>query len=178
MRTGSFLLAALALTLVSACGHEQAAPTAQASPTLSASSQPSQTVTAAPAATASPARTDHTSSSSPRPSHPATARSSASPTIVLVTDADNGRTVHLRPLDRLEVRLGQDSYDPPASSSPALARRTSSGGYPTADPVDALFEARARGTADVSSSSDYACFHTSPRCLRPTRLWSVHVVID
>ena len=50
--------------------------------------------------------------------------------------------------------------------------------YPSADPVDAVFEAQSPGSADVTSSSDYTCFHTSPRCMRPTRLWAVHVLID
>lgn len=98
--------------------------------------------------------------------------------IAVVTDSDSGRTIRLRAGDRLQVRLNQDSYDPPTSSSAALERRSSTGGYPSADPVEALFEARSPGSADVSSSSDYACFHTSPRCLRPTRLWTVHVVVD
>jgi hypothetical protein len=98
--------------------------------------------------------------------------------VTVVTDADSERTVHLRPHERLEARLSQDSYDPPTSSTAqVLTRRSSTGGYPGSAPVLAVFEALTAGQADVSTSSDYACFHTTPRCMRPSRLWVVHVIV-
>lgn len=86
-------------------------------------------------------------------------------------------TVHLFAGQRLVVQLSQGTYDPPVSSSKVLVRRSSSGGYPTSQPVNAVFEAVARGTADVTASTDAACFHTQPRCMMPTRLWIVHVTV-
>lgn len=115
------------------------------------------------------------------PSHAlSTTAGTVSPTAgtVLVTDGANGSTVQLRVGQRLEVRLSQDTYDPPVSSADTyLVRRSSTGGYPSAEPADAVFEAVAHGTADVTATTDAACFHTEPRCLMPTRLWVVHVTV-
>ena len=97
---------------------------------------------------------------------------------VVVTDDASGSAVQLHVGQRLQVRLSQATYDPPISSAEqTLARRTSTGGYPSSQPVDALFEAMARGHADVTAGTDAACFHTEPRCMMPTRLWVVHVTV-
>ena len=112
---------------------------------------------------------------SPTPARPT---ATATPAIVVVTDDSNGSTVRLRIGQRLEVRLTKDTYDPPVSSADGVVvRRSSRGGYPSSDPVDAVFEAMGRGSADVSTQSDMACFHTQPRCYPPTRLWVVHVTV-
>ena len=95
----------------------------------------------------------------------------------VVTDGANGTTVYLHTGQRLSVHLDQGTYDPPGSSSNVLVRRSSSGGYPTDQPVRAVFEAVARGTADVTTNTDAACFHTEPRCMMPTRMWVVHVTV-
>jgi hypothetical protein len=95
-----------------------------------------------------------------------------------VTDDDAGTTVRLRVGQRLRVRLSQGTWDPPVSSAErVVARRSSSGGYPTDQPVDATFGAVGNGTADVTAQSDAACFHTEPRCLMASRQWQVHVVV-
>lgn len=150
-------------------------PSAQTStPRATHTSDPSPIATTgsatATAVTASPTVT-HRPTASPTPQPP--------PGTTVLTDADSGRTIAVAHGARIEVRLSQDSYDPPAASDPGvLQRRSSTGGYPSSDPVDAVFAALHAGQADLSASSDYACFHTSPQCYRPSRLWSVHVVVS
>jgi hypothetical protein len=130
----------------------------------------------ATAGTAS-SRPGHLSSPGPTPSPRPTPTAIGG--TVTVTDADSGMTVHLAVGQHLRVRLSSTSWDPPVSSAGAVvARRSSSGGYPTDQPVDATFDATARGSADVTSQSDAACFHTEPRCLMASRQWQVHVVVD
>ena len=58
-----------------------------------------------------------------------------------------------------------------------LERTYVSGGYPTGKQMVAVFKAVAAGTADIESSTDYACLHTTPSCALPQQLWSVHVVV-
>jgi hypothetical protein len=98
---------------------------------------------------------------------------------VTVTDDSNDSTVHLRIGEHLRVRLSSGTWDPPVSSADSVVvRRTSSGGYPSDQPVDAMFEGVGKGTADVTAQSDAACFHSQPRCLMASRQWQVHVVVD
>jgi hypothetical protein len=86
--------------------------------------------------------------------------------------------VHLVVGQHLRVRLSQGTWDPPDSTNTAVAvRRSSAGGYPSDQPVDATFDAIGRGSADVTAQSDAACFHTQPRCLMATRQWQVSVVV-
>ncbi len=97
-----------------------------------------------------------------------------------LTDGDSGRTILLALGQHLRVRLGGTgaTWDPPTSSSGAvLPRRSSTGGYPTGQPVDARFDATAPGSADVSANSDAACFHTQPRCMMASRNWQIHVTV-
>lgn len=96
-----------------------------------------------------------------------------------MTDNDNGRTVRLTRGQRLRVRLSNGTWDPPSSSAQGVVvRRTSSGGYPSDQTVDAVFEAVGTGRAQVSATSDAACFHTQPRCMMPVRSWVVHVIVS
>jgi hypothetical protein len=122
------------------------------------------------------------STASPRPATfpPPQPTLAAAATIgtVLLTDDANGSSVRLHVGQRLEVRLTQATYDPATSTAEqTLARRSSTGGYPTTAPLQAFFEAVASGYADVTASTDAACFHTEPRCMMPTRLWVVHVTV-
>ena len=97
----------------------------------------------------------------------------------MVTQDDDGRTVRLPVGYRLRVRLTTGTWDPPQSSDSAVVvRRSSSGGYPTDQAVDAIFDAVAAGGADVTAQSDAACFHTQPPCQMAQRQWSVHVVVS
>jgi hypothetical protein len=98
---------------------------------------------------------------------------------VTVTDDDSGTTVRLARGQHLRVRLAQGTWDPPVSSAEeVVVRRSSSGGYPTDQPVDATFEAVGAGRADVTAQSDAACFHTEPRCLMAQREWRVTVLVS
>jgi len=97
---------------------------------------------------------------------------------VTVTQDDHDATVHLAVGQHLRVRLAQGMWDPPSSSAEAVVvRRSSTGGYPNDQPVDATFDAVARGDATVTAQSDAACFHTEPRCMMASRGWQVHVVV-
>jgi hypothetical protein len=97
---------------------------------------------------------------------------------VTVTDNDSGTTVRLHRGQHLRVRLSSGTWDPPVSSSDGVVvRRSSSGGYPSNDPVDATFHAVGNGTADVTAQSDASCFHTQPRCLMASRQWQVRVTV-
>jgi hypothetical protein len=95
---------------------------------------------------------------------------------VVGTD-DAGSTVELRVGDSLRVELDADYQ--PATAHPAgvLDRTYQAGGYPTGQPMVAVFKATAAGSADVESSTDYACLHSTPSCALPQQLWSVHVVV-
>jgi hypothetical protein len=172
---------ALVVLLTAACGSgaapdQLAGPTATPTPTVT----PSQPAAPTPAATILATAGTGTSSpyrqqSPPASAPPATLRPTAGTTVV--RDDDSSSTLHVRVGQLIRVRLEQGTWDPPESSSAAVERRSSSGGYPTDHPVDALFEAVSPGTAELSASSDAACFHTEPRCMMPTRLWQVHVVV-
>jgi hypothetical protein len=95
----------------------------------------------------------------------------------VVREGDSGTTLRVPVGQRIRVVLTDGTWDPPVSSTASVVRRSSTGGYPSDQPVDAVFEAVTAGTADLSTSTDAACFHTEPRCLMPTRLWQVHVVV-
>lgn len=143
-------------------------------PARSAKPPPTPTVTVSGGtATSGPGRlSSPPASPSPRPTPSPVAGT------VTVTDDDSGTTVRLALGQRLRVRLSRDTWDPPVSSADGVAvRRSSSGGYPSDQPVDATFEAVGKGSADVTATSDAACFHTEPRCMMPQRQWSVHVTV-
>jgi hypothetical protein len=99
----------------------------------------------------------------------------------VVTEADSGSSVHLRQGQYLEVRLAPDggSWDPPVSHNDAVLHRvSSSGGYPDSTTAVASFVARATGRTDVTSTTDFACLHTQPRCLPPQRGFDLIVVVS
>ncbi|GAC1445751.1 MAG: hypothetical protein NVS3B26_28360 [Mycobacteriales bacterium] len=96
-----------------------------------------------------------------------------------VTDGDSGMTVRLARGQHLRVRLSSGTWDPPVSSGDAVVvRRSSTGGYPTDQPVDATFDAVGPGSADITAQSDAACFHTQPRCMMASRQWQVRVTVS
>jgi hypothetical protein len=194
---------AVIVAMTAACGGSSGGgqlvadptPSAAATPTaspafsplmteLSASDLPSIQATAAavsarpvPAgsATAAPAKTTSPSSPTPRPKPTVTPGTADT---ITVDDNDNGRSIQLAVGQRLRVRLNNGTWDPPDSSAQAVVvRRSSAGGYPTDQPVDATFEAVGRGDANVTTQSDAACFHTEPRCAMPTRQWQVQIVV-
>lgn len=106
--------------------------------------------------------------------------SGSSTTVRHLHEDDSGRTIHVSVGDLVKVRLpgGSGGYHRPRTSDRDVVRRISaSGGYPSNDPARATFRARAHGTVDLTSYTDYACLHTQPRCLPPQREWTVHVVV-
>ena len=194
-------LGVVALALAAGCGGSSTVSLGQASPAASlpddrvapATSSPSASqrpspVAASPStsvvvgggtATAGTATTGPGRLSSPAASPSPRPTPSAVAGTVTVTDGDSGTTVHLVVGQHLRVRLSSGTWDPPQSSSDRIVvRRSSTGGYPTDQPVDATFDAVARGSADVSAQSDAACFHTQPRCMMAQRDWRVTVVVS
>ena len=107
--------------------------------------------------------------------------SASATTIRYLHERDSGRTIHVSRGDVIKVRLPGGSmggYHRPRSSDGDVVHRTSaSGGYPSADQARARFVARHRGTANLTSYTDYRCLHTDPRCLPPQREWNVRVVV-
>lgn len=98
-----------------------------------------------------------------------------------LTAADSGSTVTVAIGARIEVRLDPNggSYDPPTvDNSATFAERTHGGGYPANTAAVAEFQALARGTAQISSQTDLACLHTTPRCLPPQREFRVTISVS
>lgn len=95
---------------------------------------------------------------------------------VSVTQADDQSTITLVAGQTLGVSLGAE-YLTPTLGGTALARLSTSGGYPTGLPLAALYRAQAPGSVDVITHSDYACLHTTPPCSVPIRRWIVHVTV-
>ena len=156
-------VAALSLGAV-ACAGPARTPRAQSStpPTT-----PPATIDPAGTATASPKTS--TSSPDPTPSSKATVSGSTS-----LTEEDAGTTVTLKVGESVRVVLPAEYHQPEAQGS-AVERTASSGGYPSASPATATFVATAAGTAQISSTTDYACLHATPSCSLPQRLWSVQI---
>jgi hypothetical protein len=98
---------------------------------------------------------------------------------VTVTEADSGRTVHLRIGQRLRVVLAGHGmqWHRPASPEPSLRVAEASGGYPSAQPAMAVFVAVRSGTASVTSMTDHPCLHAQPPCMMAQRVWSLRVLV-
>jgi hypothetical protein len=134
---------------------------------------PRSTATATATATASATATATASAS-------ASATPTAHPNPVMLTAADNGRTVRVTPGAVISVRLAPNagSYDPPVSDDETVLTRTSNeGGYPVGGDAIARFSALAPGTAHISSQTDLSCMHSNPRCMVATRVFTVTVIV-
>jgi hypothetical protein len=121
-------------------------------------------------ASASPARTVvPTASERPTPT----------PTYVgsrTLVESDSGATIKLKVGEIVKVSLPAE-YDPPTAQGDELTRVSSTGGYPSGQRVEAAFRADRSGRTDITSTTDYACLHTTPMCEIAQRLWMVHVVV-
>jgi hypothetical protein len=95
---------------------------------------------------------------------------------VTVGESANGSTITVVAGQTLGLSLGAE-YVRPTVSAGALTQLSASGGYPTGQPLAALYRATAPGTAEVTTRSDYACLHTTPPCTVPVKLWTVHVTV-
>jgi hypothetical protein len=69
------------------------------------------------------------------------------------------------------------SYVPITVTGPAVTAVSSSGGFPTGQPLAAIFRAVAPGSLDLRAMTDYPCLHAVPRCTVPQRQWIVHVIV-
>lgn len=95
---------------------------------------------------------------------------------VTVTQDDNGTTVVLLVGQTLVVSLDAD-FRPVTMSGTGLKQLSASGGYPTGNPLTAVYRAVAPGSADLDTVTDYPCLHTTPPCALPQMLWTVHVSV-
>ncbi len=95
---------------------------------------------------------------------------------VTVTEADSQSTVTLLVGQTLGVSL-PSYFTPPTVSGTVLTQLSSSGGYPSGQPVSARYQAVAAGQVDISSQTDAECLHTTPPCAIPVALWVVHVKV-
>jgi hypothetical protein len=93
-----------------------------------------------------------------------------------VTEADTRTTVSLVVGQTLGISLPAN-YRPFTSTSPALTLLSTSGGYPTGQPLSALFRAVGSGSFDLSTQTDTPCNHDPTPCPGPFRPWTVHVVL-
>jgi len=97
---------------------------------------------------------------------------------VNVGQADNQTTVTLQVGHTLGVSLGSD-YRPLTVSGSGLTQLSTSGGYPTGQPLAALFRAVTPGTVTLTTQTDNPCLHTTmtPSCPIPVALWTIRVNI-
>jgi hypothetical protein len=94
---------------------------------------------------------------------------------VTLTEADSRTTITVHVGQTITVQLGAD-FRPITLAGTALAQQSTSGGYPTGQPLLAIFRAVAVGAADLNTITDYACLHDPMfPCARPQMLWTVHV---
>jgi hypothetical protein len=154
-------IALLALAALCACARSTPAAAPTPTPSVAATAG---TASASPAATVTPGRSV---TPSPTPTY-AGSRT--------VTDSDSGATVTLTVGETLTVVL-PSQYDPPTSSGAAVTRESSTGGYPSGNELHATFRAVSAGRADITSTTDYPCLHTTPRCMIAQRIWVVHVIV-
>jgi hypothetical protein len=95
----------------------------------------------------------------------------------VVTEADNGRTVAVVLGDTLTVDLAAQ-WRPPTLEGDAIELVSVTGGYPTGQPVHAVYRSRGSSTVTIlRSQTDADCFHTAPLCARPVQSWSVTVQV-
>lgn len=125
---------------------------------------PSGTATASPASTITPAAEPTTP--------PPTVTGSRT-----LNEQDSGTTVILRVGATVRVILHSD-YQQPSGRGDAIERTQAGGGYPTGSPATATFTAVRMGSAEISTTTDYACLHATPSCALPQQLWSVQIRVD
>jgi hypothetical protein len=95
---------------------------------------------------------------------------------IKLTEADNRTTVTMAVGQTLHVSLPVN-FRPFTSTNPSLILKSSTGGYPTAQPLSALFQAVGAGSLDLSTLYDTPCSHDPTPCPAPYRPWTVHVNI-
>lgn len=183
------LLAVLALVAVAGCGRggqDQLASEGSSSPAPTPVTTAPVAPTAEPSveastATVAPPRTPQPSASlgSPPTQTPSPAPAPPHGDPLTLGNDDSGRTITVAVGTVIRVRLRPElgNYLPPTSSTSAVRRESSRGGYPSDDPVDAIFTAVAPGRTDLTSTTDAQCLHSQPACMIPQKQWVVHIVV-
>jgi hypothetical protein len=92
------------------------------------------------------------------------------------TVADSGKTMLFTVGDTFAVTLPAD-YRPLTVTGAPLALVSSTGGYPTGQPLKAILRAAAAGPAELNTQTDDPCLHATPRCARPVMQWLLHVQV-
>lgn len=102
-----------------------------------------------------------------------------SPRHRLLTVADDGVSVRLRPGQVVTVVLASGGlmWDIPRASGAAARRISGSGGYPAHRAAVAVFRAMRPGRSWLTAFTDAACLHTQPRCEMPQRLWRALIIV-
>lgn len=95
--------------------------------------------------------------------------------------ADNGALVIVKVGQHVDVLLqpldARTNWLPTTLTGTSLSTTTTSGGYPSDNPLHATFTATAAGTATITTWTDMACFHATPPCLPPVYKWSATIQI-
>jgi hypothetical protein len=96
---------------------------------------------------------------------------------VVVTQADNGKTVSLQRGQRLRVSLSESGWDysEPATDNATVLPRVDSHADPSTGAATGTFTGAAAGQAHVSSSKDAPCRKSTPPCMVPSYLFEVTV---
>jgi len=164
------LLCGCAATTLSGSGVNSSSPFTR--DTATTSPQPSVEGRAtAGTAVAVPASSATVPTTQPKPSPTPTYTGSRT-----LVESDSGATIKLKVGEIVKVSLPAE-YDPPNAQGNELTRVSSTGGYPSGQRLEAVFRADKSGRTDITSSTDYACLHTTPMCEIAQRLWIVHVVV-
>ncbi|MGN6607853.1 MAG: hypothetical protein ACTHMS_12700 [Jatrophihabitans sp.] len=94
------------------------------------------------------------------------------------TDPAAGRAVvRLHVGERRALAVPSGTWDAMTTGNSHVVRVDQRGGYPGTEPLAVTLTALAAGRTTLTTTSDAACLHASPRCLLPQRVWSVVVVV-
>jgi len=96
----------------------------------------------------------------------------------VVTEADDGAQVRLRPGQELRVHLAEDHRAVSVAGAGVVRLVTQTGGYPSGQPLRAVFTAVAPGRSTLSSSTDDSCLHEAPPCGLAQRVWTLSVTVS
>ncbi len=165
------------LILMASCGIEQSstpAPPARATSGLPSPSAvvPSPTTQLTPAAAPSSTPPPSPTAKSQTPTFPPTLPNSPQPTRLTVSLADDGKTITLQVGDRFLLDLGaQYSWQVTVADTSILNHVSNTGDKQN----QGLFEAYKQGTTTLTATGSPLCLTTVPRCLLPSRLFTLHV---
>jgi hypothetical protein len=96
-----------------------------------------------------------------------------------VTAADNQRTINAHTGDIVVVYLADNYYVPPTATPSSVIELTSiSGGYPSTEPLRAVYILLGTGEATIATYSDIACNHVPTPCPSPSVRWTLHITVS